>query len=352
MIRSEGDEILFKHAGESGAKIFDETKVDSIEFESGGESTNSALPNPGRPVSATWKRKDGTSGRISFKYLVDATGRQGLLSTKYLKNRHYNQGLKNIANWGYWKGAGAYGKDTKREGSPYFEALKGNKHLQFLCSFDYTSFGVNANSEFLISDAAGWVWFIPLHDGTWSVGIVQNQDMATAKRRELGSPSSKDFYLHSLNLVPGIKELIGEGELVSDIKSASDWSYSASHYAFPYARILGDAAAFIDPFFSTGVHLALHGGLSAATTIAASIRGQADEEAAAQWHSQKSATSYTRFLVVVSSALKQIRLGDEPVISDFDDSSFDRAFDLFRPSKPNPLCYLIWCKLDHTKLLL
>jgi hypothetical protein len=129
VIRSEGDELLFKHAGESGAKIFDQTKVDSIEFESDSESASSALPNPGRPVSATWKRKDGTSGKISFKYFIDASGRQGLLSTKYLKNRHYNQGLKNIANWAYWKGAGAYGKGTKREGSPYFEALKGNAQL-------------------------------------------------------------------------------------------------------------------------------------------------------------------------------------------------------------------------------
>lgn len=127
--------MLFKHAGESGAKIFDQTKVDAIEFENDSGSASSALSNPGKPVAATWKRKDGTTGRISFKYFVDASGRQGLLSTKYLKNRHYNQGLKNIANWAYWKGAGAYGKGTKREGSPYFEALKGkylhkNKFLE------------------------------------------------------------------------------------------------------------------------------------------------------------------------------------------------------------------------------
>ena len=182
-------------------------------------------------------------------------------------------------------------------------------------------------------DAGGWVWFIPLHDGTHSVGIVQNQELANQKKREAGSPSSKDFYLSSLNLVPGIKDLIGNGELISEIKSASDWSYSASHYAFPYARIIGDAGAFIDPFFSTGVHLALHGGLSAATTIAAAIRGHADEETAQAWHSRKVSTSYTRFLIVVSSALKQIRSGDEPVISDIDEKSFDKAFDLYRPSE-------------------
>lgn len=157
--------------------------------------------------------------------------------------------------------------------------------------------------------------------------------MATKKKREMAEPSSKGFYLQSLDLVPGIKELLANAELVSDIKSASDWSYSASQYAFPGVRIAGDAGSFIDPFFSSGVHLALSGGLSAATTISAAIRGDCSEEAAASWHDKKTAESYTRFLVVVSSALKQIRSQDEPVISDFDEKTFERAFDLFRPSK-------------------
>lgn len=153
----------------------------------------------------------------------------------------------------------------------------------------------------------------------------------------MAEPSSKGFYMESLELVPGIKELLAKAELVSEIKSASDWSYSASKYAFPGVRIAGDAGSFIDPFFSSGVHLALSGGLSAATTICAAIRGDCDEETAAAWHDKKTSESYTRFLVVVSSALKQIRSQDEPVIDDFDEQSFERAFDLFRPS----MCYLV-----------
>lgn len=156
--------------------------------------------------------------------------------------------------------------------------------------------------------------------------------MATKKKREMAEPSSQGFYTQSLDLVPGIKKLLENAELVSDIKSASDWSYSASNYGFPGVRIAGDAGSFIDPFFSSGVHLALSGGLSAATTIAAAIRGDCDEEAAASWHDKKTAESYTRFLLVVSSALKQIRSQDEPVINDFDEKTFERAFDLFRPS--------------------
>ncbi|KJK64105.1 O-methyltransferase [Aspergillus parasiticus SU-1] len=299
VIRSEADELLFKHAAECGVKTFDDTKVASIEF------APSEDVNPlGRPVSATWTRKDGTSGTLAMDYIVDASGRNGLISTKYLKNRTFNKGLRNVASWGYWKGGGVHGVGTHKEGAPYFEALK---------------------------DASGWVWFIPLHNGTHSVGVVQNQEMATEKKRKMAEPSSKGFYLESLEFVPGIKELLSNAELISEVKSASDWSYSASSYAFPGVRIAGDAGSFIDPFFSSGVHLALSGGLSAATTIAAAIRGDCDETVAASWHDKKTSESYTRFLLVVSSALKQIRSQDEPVISDFDEQSFERAFDLFRP---------------------
>lgn len=137
--------------------------------------------------------------------------------------------------------------------------------------------------------------------------------------------------MQSLELVPGIKELLSKGELVSEIRSASDWSYSASSYAMPYARIAGDAGSFIDPFFSSGVHLALHGGLSAAVTIAASLRGDCDEDIAASWHTKRVSESYTRFLVIILSTSKQIRHQNKPVIADFDEETFERAFDLFRP---------------------
>ena len=120
---------MFKHAAKCGAQTFDGVKVNSIEFIPSDEQVVTAegdSPNPGKPVAASWSRKDGSSGEIKFDYLVDASGRVGLLSTKYLKNRKSNQGLKNIANWGYWKGAASYAVGTHREGQPFFEALTGN----------------------------------------------------------------------------------------------------------------------------------------------------------------------------------------------------------------------------------
>ena len=188
------------------------------------------------------------------------------------------------------------------------------------------------NAKKANADASGWVWTIPLHNGTTSVGVVRNQAVATQRKKEMGSPSSKEFYLDSLQHAPGVLEVIGDGQLISDVKNASDWSYSAGAYASPHVRVAGDAGCFIDPFFSSGVHLALSGGLSAATTICAVRRGDCDEATAAKWHSDKVAEGYTRFLLVVLSAMKQILESDAAVLSDFDEDGFDRAFAFFRPS--------------------
>ncbi|KAG1776888.1 putative halogenase [Suillus placidus] len=322
VIRSEFDDLLFRHASKCGATVFDNTRV--AEFQFNGE----------RPVSADWSNAStGIQGRISFNYLVDASGRNGIMSTKYLKNRRYNQALNNVACWGYWDGTGSYMPGTTRQNAIWVEALE---------------------------DESGWAWFIPLHDGSTSVGIVMDQESSNRKKkasRAISGASSSNLLAHykeELSRAPGVLKLIGNGILRNDgkpeaVKSASDFSYSAPSYAGDHFRLAGDSGAFIDPFFSSGVHLAFTGGLSAALTIAASIRGLCCEEDAQRWHTSKIATSYTRhvnsgvgaiatnamhgcrFLLVVLGTYKQIRNQSMPVMSDVDEDSFDRAFDLIRP---------------------
>lgn len=178
-------------------------------------------------------------------------------------------------------------------------------------------------------DESGWAWLIPLHDGTHSIGVVMNQEVANKKKKTYSS--TEEFYTDSLKQAPMLLELLGKGERVTPVKSASDYSYHSSSYAFPYARIVGDAGCFIDPFFSSGVHLAGTGGLSAGTTIAASIRGDVDEATAADWHTNKIKHGYARFLLVVLSAYKQMRNQDQSVLADFGEDNFDRAFSFFKP---------------------
>ncbi|KAI0027549.1 hypothetical protein K488DRAFT_81076 [Vararia minispora EC-137] len=314
--RADFDALLLDHAQEQGVSVFQSTKVTSIAFN-----------DDGRPVSATYTTPIGTQDvvdnqqMITFDYLVDASGRAGLLSNNYFKTRRYNSSLRNIATWGYWRGAGVYGRGTPTEGAPWFEAL---------------------------TDESGWAWFIPLAGGITSVGIVRSQRASSRSRL-----SMRHRYLSSLNLAPGLRALLGDqAELIpgglptrvsgasepgvaassdTTIRSASDFSYSSSSYAGPGYRIVGDAGAFIDPFFSSGVHLAVNSALSAATSIAASIRGDCGEKDACDWHTERVTVSYTRFLVVVLSAYKQMRSQSQDVLTDVGEDSFDNAFKALRP---------------------
>ena len=111
------DELMLRHAQKQGVKVFEETKIDTIQFE--GD------PKTSRPVSAQWIKKDGTSGTTSFDWLVDASGRAGVMSTKYLDNRRMRESLRNVAVWGYWNDVSRYGVGTKKENSAWFEALGG-----------------------------------------------------------------------------------------------------------------------------------------------------------------------------------------------------------------------------------
>jgi len=156
------------------------------------------------------------------------------------------------------------------------------------------------------------------------------------KASPTGEHTLKDHYLEQMKFVPSLKKLLEGATLKEDdhsyhVRSAADFSYAADKYAGDHYRIVGDASAFIDPFFSSGVHLALLGGLTSAATIAASIRNHCTEQEAWEFHDVKVATAYTRFLLVVMSAYKQIRNQSTAILADVDEVNFDRAFDILRP---------------------
>lgn len=140
--------MLLNHARSTGASVYEQTKAASISFSPTEPSRPTSVkwihtppPTPPSPPasptrlrfsdflspSAITKPNPSTTieGETTFDYLIDATGRSGILSTRYLKNRHFNASLKNIAIWGYWKNVGGYGAGTPRYGAPWFEALTG-----------------------------------------------------------------------------------------------------------------------------------------------------------------------------------------------------------------------------------
>lgn len=91
-------------------------------------------------------------------------------------------------------------------------------------------------------DSSGWSWYIPLHDGTVSVGFVMDEKSRTEKRRAMREACSlKEFFIEQIQFVPGVSKLLANAHPVSEVQSASDYSYSAASYYGDHYRIVGDA---------------------------------------------------------------------------------------------------------------
>jgi len=160
------------------------------------------------------------------------------------------------------------------------------------------------------------------------------RDLFLAKKKSIGEGATNAMLVKEcLKLCPTVTELLESAELVSDIRQSTDYSYSANAYAGPNFRIAGDAGCFIDPLFSSGYHLALSSALSAVVSIRAVMNEDCSETEAANWHSKKMGEGYTLWLLVVMAALKQIRMQEEPVLSDIEGEDFDRVFQFLRPGK-------------------
>lgn len=263
--RADFDHMLLKHAASLGVTVCEGVEVQGLTFD--GD----------RPCAATWVRQarpaNGDPGRtepaehgdITFDYLVDASGRSGVMGTKYLKNRRYHKVFQNIAIWAYWKDVDRMA--TGREGD-------------IACG----------------SIPAGWLWSIPLRDGTTSVGVVVHRDSVVARTGSLD-----DLYYESIEQSPFIKKIVEAGRMVSKTHTEQDYSYASQNFCGPGYYMAGDAACFLDPLLSSGVHLATYSGLLAAASIGSTIRGEVSAEEAGGFFEKCYRQAYLRFLVFLSA---------------------------------------------------
>jgi flavin-dependent dehydrogenase len=257
VIRSEFDHMLLKNAAVKGVDVREGVKVTEILFD--GE----------RPVAARWAATDnsGAGGTIAFDFLVDASGRAGVMATKYLKNRRYHEAFKNIAVWSYWR-------DVK-------PLEVGPKGAIAVCSVPY-----------------GWFWAIPLHDGTTSIGLVAKRSTFSEERERLGG--IEEVYADAMSQCPRILEMTEGANKIEGYKVEQDYSYVSERKSGPGYVLVGDAAAFLDPLLSTGVHLSTFSALLAAASVSAVLDGELAEQEATDFYERAYHQAYERLLVVVS----------------------------------------------------
>jgi flavin-dependent dehydrogenase len=268
VVRSQFDQVLLEHAKSQGVKVFEGTEIRSLSFD--GD----------RPRSATWSVAPrfiegvggSETGEIFFDYLIDASGRAGVMAMHYQKDRHYHNAFQNVAMWGYWTGAGR---------------------------MSFAPEGAIANGAV----PEGWLWGIPLHDGTMSVGLVLHKTTFKEKRQQFDS--LEQIYLNAIDSCPLIADLVKPGKLVTNMRTEQDYSYIAGSLTGPGYFLIGDAACFIDPLLSTGVHLATHSAMLCAASVASTLRGDVTEQQAMAFFEQSYRQTYLRLMVIVSGMYQQ-----------------------------------------------
>jgi flavin-dependent dehydrogenase len=230
--RSQFDEILARNAVRLGAQLHEACRVRSVEFGSGEW-----------PVRAQAQLENGAEQQWRARFVVDASGRDTLLATQ-LADKRRNVRHNSAAVFGHFSGARRFEGD--REG-----------HISIFW-FDH-----------------GWFWFIPLADGATSVGAVIWPYYLRSRTQPV-----REFFLTTIALCPPLAERLEAASLISEVEATGNYSYSARHSHGRHYLLVGDAYAFIDPVFSSGVMLAMKGAFAGAEAIDECLRSPGRARAA------------------------------------------------------------------------
>ncbi|MGI9114222.1 MAG: NAD(P)/FAD-dependent oxidoreductase [Chthoniobacterales bacterium] len=212
--RAEFDKMLLDHARENGAEVREETSVDEINFGADGCSL----------------RVSGNEGELRASYVIDASGRNSVIGTKFKLKKNYEH-LKKLSLFAHFEG-------VAREP------------------------GIDGTLTRMVRTLGSWFWMIPLKDDRTSIGVVL--DSAEFRKAKL---SPEEFFERALAEQPLVRDRIGAGRRVSEVYSAADYSYRNEKLAGDRWLMAGDAAGFIDPVFSSGVFLAVFSGEKAADAL-------------------------------------------------------------------------------------
>jgi len=209
--RAEFDQLLLSHAAETGAEVREETAVARVLFE--GD----------RAVGVVARPRGGADLEIRTRVVVDASGQDALLS-RQLGTRRFDKRLKRAALFAHYEG---------------FRWPEDHRPGDILLPIDR---GV-------------WYWIIPFSDKTCSVGAVFEPSLAQTGAGEKASLEERFDWL--LARSARTTELLAGSRRTSRVFGISDYSTSSARAAGDGWALVGDAATFLDPVFSTGVFLAM-----------------------------------------------------------------------------------------------
>jgi flavin-dependent dehydrogenase len=226
--RDDFDELLLRRARACGAEVREGCEATGVVFDRG------------RAVGVEARSEDGARRSIGARIVIDASGRDALLARAGRSVRRIVQ-LDRTALFsqvrGAWRDAG------DREGD-----------IQIVV------FGEGPER--------GWFWLIPFRDGRTSVGAVVSSAWIRARQRLGGADA---LFTAAVEEAPTVAWMLQGAERVMAPGATADFSFCVARTCGDGWAAVGDAGGFIDPLFSTGAHLAMHGALRAADEIHAAL---------------------------------------------------------------------------------
>ncbi len=220
--RSEFDEILIRRAAACGVTVLENCKVNRVDFAGSVSKVQASLADE---VPITW----------DAKFIIDASGRDTLLA-KQLEAKSRNKKHNSAAMYAHFSGAERYPGSRAGLISIYW--------------FEH-----------------GWFWFIPLADGATSVGAVVWPYYMKNRNMPLN-----DYFMQAIAHCQPLAKRLSAAQLVTDVEATGNYSYAANHSHGDNYLLLGDAYAFIDPVFSSGVWLAMNSAVAGADAVDVCLR--------------------------------------------------------------------------------
>src|SRR5438046_6104328 len=222
--RSEFDKLLPDHSRENGAEVREETEVKKIAFK------------PDR-VTIDIETSTGVSETLEARYLLDCSGRQTVLGNFYNLKRTYD-------------------------------------HLQKFSVFAHyenvdRAEGIDGTLIRMVRGLDRWFWMIPLTQTRMSIGVVM--DTATFRALKLSPEAALENCICEQRMA---LEAMRRAKRVTPVYSAGDYSYRNTKLFGDRWLLVGDAAGFIDPVFSSGVFLAIMSAEKAADTLDEVLRDE------------------------------------------------------------------------------
>src|SRR4030095_9354827 len=132
--------------------------------------------------------------------------------------------------------------------------------------------GAMAGFISIVMCSEGWFWLIPLDEHLTSIGLVMDMD----KSKAVDIPADQ-MLRWGISRCPAVSERTKHAAFPASNHVIASFSYRCEPFAGPGYFLIGDAATFMDPIFSTGVCLAMMSGVEAATAIGELLSGDPSE---------------------------------------------------------------------------